>query len=351
MTRLTYSIDDILKEIPDSQDGAGIDLTLTTIYDDIKNARVEEDERLSLGVWERDLKKADWETVEKLSIEALTEKTKDLQIVGWLMESLIVMDEFSGIFKGMSILNAFLETFWNSSYPKNEDNTSDDEQKLRILEWLYDTINKKFCLINFLKYNDKKISIYNYDYAVELASIIKRSPTASSEIVKSAKKDNIKTLDEIQNIIKASDDEYLRSVLDDVKNIQNMGEILCETIKKVTNNNSIIAFSDLISNLSKIEKILTPYLINNIPVDNPPIIPIEQEKKIKHMISINKRDEIYEQIGELAKELQNIEKHSPSHYILNLVVSWKNKNLLEIMMDLKSGETEAHKLLKILLNH
>ncbi|MBN8972380.1 MAG: type VI secretion system ImpA family N-terminal domain-containing protein [Rhizobiales bacterium] len=36
-------------------------------YDQLRNSRIEEDETLALGVWQRELKKADWGKVEELS--------------------------------------------------------------------------------------------------------------------------------------------------------------------------------------------------------------------------------------------------------------------------------------------
>ena len=62
------------------------------------------------------------------------------------------------------------------------------------------------------------------------------------------------------------------------------------------------------------------------------------------------RDNLYSAIDEITKQLQQIDKHSPTPYLLKLVVSWKDKNLLEIMNDLRQGETEAHLLLRRLLS-
>ena len=350
MERISYSIDDIAKEIPSSTDGSGTNLSLTSVYDDIKNARIEEDDKLSFGIWERELKKANWELVEALTFEIIRDKSKDLQLVGWLIESLVILDGFKGIAKGMEILKTFLEFFWQSCYPKAEDETSDEEQKFRILNWIYESVNKRATLIPFIFHGqDEQINLYNHDYACELLATTKRSPASSSEIINSAKKENVKTLDEIQNMIKSSQTDDLKNTLYEIKNIYMSEESLMETIKKISKDNSIGAFYALKNNLSKIEKIIQPYLSGkNTTGDNEDCI--KEATQIDNTSS-NKRDDIYEQIGSLANTLKNIDKHSPSYYILNLVFSWKDKSLLEIITDLQSGETEAHKLLKILLNH
>ena len=104
MNRHQYNISNILKEIDGSPNSVGFDISLSRTYDEIKEARFEEDDSVSFGVWERDLKKADWQKVEKLCVEALESQSKDLQIVCWLIESLVFLENFSGLAKGIEIL-------------------------------------------------------------------------------------------------------------------------------------------------------------------------------------------------------------------------------------------------------
>lgn len=69
-------------------------------YDTIQEARREDDASLPQGVWERDLKKADWHRVRELCEAALARQTKDLQIAVWLLESLIRIHGFAGVKTG-----------------------------------------------------------------------------------------------------------------------------------------------------------------------------------------------------------------------------------------------------------
>lgn len=340
MSRIKYSILDILKDIENPKDICGEDLTLSKIYDDIKEARFEEDETLSFGVWEHDLKKADWEKVEQLCVEALITKSKDLQIVGWLLEALAVLDGFKGIITGIQILNDFIKSYGETCYPKLEDGVSDVDQKKNILEWIYETINKRLLFVPFAKRDNTTISLYNYNYAVEIKSILIRAPEQTKEIQASIEKNHIVTLEAIQNILKSTDAENLKDVLSQLDLIENQKQVFDETMAKFSNDKS---FSKLIINIEKIKNILKPYIVKTSTT--PQAATIQNEPVIS-----NSRDAIYEEIGNLAKQLRQLERHSPSYYILEMVVSWKDKNLLEIITDLKSGSSEAHKLLKILLN-
>src|SRR3954466_7875274 len=65
----------------------GPSLRYEPVYDDIRLSREEDDARLSMGVWQRDLKQADWYKVEALCVDALLNTSKDLQIAAWLTEA------------------------------------------------------------------------------------------------------------------------------------------------------------------------------------------------------------------------------------------------------------------------
>lgn len=334
MNRTTYSIDDILKPVENSANACGEDLSLSTVYDSIKSARFEEDERLSLGVWERDLKKADWELVERLCIDALKNESKDLRILGWLIEALAVLDGLNGICEGIKILKGFVKTYWNDCYPK------DEEQKFKILDWIYEATNKRAVSVPFIKDSKNSVSIYDYDYALETKSILIRSPERAKEILDSAAKNNVKTFDEIQNILKSADKENLELIIKNIEELKFEKSELENAIFEITNIKSA-AFSKLISNVDKLGKLLSQNKIENEDVKN------HNEPK-ENVLDI--REDIYEQIKILAEKLKEIEKHSPSYYMLEMVVSWKDKTLLEIITDLKSGTFEARELFKILLN-
>lgn len=66
-------------------------------------------------------KKADWNKVVSLSIDALTEKTKDLQIAVWLTEALLITENFEGFNVGLKIINGLLRKYWENLYPPVEE--------------------------------------------------------------------------------------------------------------------------------------------------------------------------------------------------------------------------------------
>lgn len=116
-------IDAILAPIP-GDNPAGDDLRYSSVYDEIKEARKAED-ALDRGDWQSAVKRADWDRVIKVTIEALTGKTKDLQIAAWLVEALIKTEGFDGLYTGLAIVNGLLRDFWERVYPEIEEGDLD----------------------------------------------------------------------------------------------------------------------------------------------------------------------------------------------------------------------------------
>ena len=260
MDRVKYNTNDLLNDIPNIQNGIGEDLTYTDIYDNIKKARFEEDNVLSQGVWKHELKVPDWKLVEKLSVEAIQNKSKDLQIIGWLIESLVMLDKFEGISNSISILNSFINKYWETCYPLLEDKTSNIDQKLRILEWIYETVYRRSNLINL--FGNNSFSIYNYEYALEINSNIIKNPNNKYQILESAKKNNIKFLEDINNIINNIDQNEVDKLNNNINNIKNNITELKNTLKEKINNDR--AFTKLLNNIDKIGKLLSRRKSNNI---------------------------------------------------------------------------------------
>jgi len=111
--------DELLNPI-EGPNPSGANLRYDPIYDKIKEARREEDQPPA-GMTERDRKVADNVLVIKLSTEALTNKTKDLQIAAWLTEAMLKRNGFGGLRGGLALCHGLIEKFWDTLYPELED--------------------------------------------------------------------------------------------------------------------------------------------------------------------------------------------------------------------------------------
>jgi type VI secretion system protein ImpA len=111
---------------------AGVDLYYAVDFDQIKEARRQED-TAPMREWEREVKLADYKLVVKLTEDALTRKTKDLRLAVWLAEAWIYREGTAGLLSGIQFLHALLEKFWADIYPKIDG--TDLEDRASPLEW------------------------------------------------------------------------------------------------------------------------------------------------------------------------------------------------------------------------
>jgi type VI secretion system protein ImpA len=122
----------LLNPIP-GDNPSGKTLRYDPVYDKIREARREEDV-LPQGDWSREVKKADFPLVIKLTTEALSTKSKDLQLAAWLTEAVMFRDHIAGLREGLDLLRGFMETFWDTLYPEIDD--GDLEFRAGPLAWV-----------------------------------------------------------------------------------------------------------------------------------------------------------------------------------------------------------------------
>jgi type VI secretion system protein ImpA len=113
---------------------SGVYLRHDPAYDEIKEARREDDVQIS-GVWRHEAKAANPSRVISLTTSLLKHRSKDLQIAAWLTEALLRKDGFAGLAAGLRLLHELLERFWDTLYPEIDD---DGDCGLRIapFEWI-----------------------------------------------------------------------------------------------------------------------------------------------------------------------------------------------------------------------
>jgi type VI secretion system protein ImpA len=124
---------DLLEPIDQANPG-GVSIRYTPIFDQIKHARIEEEE-IPQGEWKRERKTADYALVIKLATSALAKSSKDLQVAAWLTEALLRREGFGGLRSGLELLNQLLNRFWDHLYPELDDD-GDSELRAAPLEWV-----------------------------------------------------------------------------------------------------------------------------------------------------------------------------------------------------------------------
>ena len=120
--------EDLLDPIP-GDNPSGPDLKYDKTFEQIKEARIEEDDLVASGEWSRAPKKADRPLVIKLAGDMLAKRTKDVRLLAWYLESLIRREGLTQLPAGLKLLKSLEETFWETVHPEIDE---DGDAGLRV---------------------------------------------------------------------------------------------------------------------------------------------------------------------------------------------------------------------------
>lgn len=150
---------DLLNPIPGAN-AAGESLRYAPVFDKIKEARRQDDDAPQ-GEWTRERKVADYPLAIKLISEALATKSKDLQLVAWLSEAMLIREGIPALKECLDLARGYLENFWDGLYPELED--GDAEFRAAPLQWIGDRLEIPLRLspitkkgLNWLQYKEAR---------------------------------------------------------------------------------------------------------------------------------------------------------------------------------------------------
>ncbi|HEV7921531.1 MAG TPA: type VI secretion system protein TssA [Thermoanaerobaculia bacterium] len=125
--------------LPISEDRpAGESLRFDPVYDEIKRLREQDDPTLPQGVWQRELKKADWKAVASLCSDTLATRTKDLQVAAWLTEAWTHLEGFPGFERGVRLMTSLCRDFWPQLHPPLDEDGI--ESRIAPVLWIADRL-------------------------------------------------------------------------------------------------------------------------------------------------------------------------------------------------------------------
>src|SRR6478672_6709332 len=112
----------------------GDDMSFSSDFDEVREARREDDPSLAQGEWETELKTAQWPKVRQLCEDILQHKSKDLQIACWYVEAMTKLHGFQGLRFGFQVLEVLVTDFWEFCYPALI--PDDLEERAGKIDWL-----------------------------------------------------------------------------------------------------------------------------------------------------------------------------------------------------------------------
>lgn len=331
------------------KDTCGESLRYTEVYDQIREARREEDDKLPQGVWKTEIKKADWDQVDRLCQQALKTRTKDLQIAAWLTEAWLHLEGIGGLARGLELILGLTQNFWKDVHPQM--NKGGYELRLVPYEWINTRLSEEIQCVLISMPSDRgslpyRLLDYNEASRLEIAS--KRNPSQGQTHPVELKKYSLpkislsidQTPTAFYNYIEENclNSSKLMSNLEEELRLQLAGEAptfyrLREKVEAVQRfARHLLSERGEKSKVKKTE----------------PETPSRTQIQKKFSGSIENREQAYAILGDVANYLERIEPHSPTPYLIRRAITWGGMNLSQVVADTLTNGQDLSLLLDIL---
>lgn len=348
---LDFNLESLLEPIsPESPSGESLRYDGT--YDHIAEARREDDPKLEQGVWKRELKKADWNTVSQICIDALQHRSKDLQIAGWLLEAWIHLSGFAGLSAGCHAMVELSRKFWDSMYPE----LKDPEYRLGPIHWMNE---KLFTQLKFIPITSPEgpgefvaHTMADWETAFRLeqskqSAQLKRDPKAI-------------TLEIIRQGAFVTPDSFFQTALEDLNAAYSASNELESIFDQAFGRDSCSlgqfrgVLEEILSVISGFQGgrevqaehesevgVAQGYALEPVPQGEPLSAP--------RLPPIRSRSEAYGRLADVADYLIRTEPHSPAPYLIRRAISWGGMTLEELLPELVGNNDATLKELERLL--
>jgi type VI secretion system protein ImpA len=303
---------------------SGESLRFDAVYDDIKRMREEEDAALPQGVWQRELKRADWPGVAALASHTLATRSKDLQLAAWLTEAWTRLFAFAGLAHGVRLIGALCDGFWETVNPLFDEESA--EARIAPVSWLG---SEKFLFTvksipvtapvgeNAVAFcwRDWEVSRQEPEQASVLASV---SLTPASVLVALSR--------DVATAVESID--ALKAIL-----IARLGEPAAPTLTPLRNT-----LTDIAGFLTRVrqdrpdsQEVPGMDPVSQSPFDESPLMPLMPSAPGSPIAS---RADAYQRLREASDFLLRTEPHSPVPFLVRRAISWGNMSLAEVLQQL-----------------
>lgn len=341
---------------------AGQDLRYEGTFDRIKDARFDEDDNLSRGIWERPLKRADWNEVAGIAEEAVVSRSKDLQICAWLMEAWIHLHGFEGAREGLRLLQGVCDRYWDSMYPSAED----AEYRIAVIDWVDDKLSTalKFNPITMPTVDGlPSYSWWEWESACFREQAARQQPASVRKPGKPDKEPPL-TPSIIEQAMASSPAEFVHALYALLNELLDLAASFDKTLDAhfPTNAPSVRKFRTVVSSirdwiypqLGQFAIVPSSPVTEIVPAANDeaplvlaaaagaganvmPTTAITAAPQPSSSVTqgpIRSRAEAYQRLAEAADFLQRTEPHSPTPYLVRRAIQWGNMDLKDLLPQL-----------------
>lgn len=343
-----------------ANNGVGEWLRYDPVYIKIRDARREENDGMHRESWEGELKHANWQEVERLSLDALQTKSKDLQLLTWLLEARLHLHGLDNFSQDTTLLLTFIKSFWEDLHPqKTED--PDQEFRTNIFESFIRSAAETILLEPLNELSPIFSQPPNLAKCYEADNLEKKAKRggAAADAYQKSLANGLITIDRIRNALSEVNQEKGGKKVSLLETcIQNLKSIDVFVNEEIGNEGP--RFDGLINHLEELKGLYS--LCKKVPVEkinsetisstNPALSDEEKTKPPREddqkKQTIDDRAGVYQAIRQLGEFLLTLEPHSPAPALLKLIGGWENKTLSQILAELRETRPETRSLLELL---
>jgi type VI secretion system protein ImpA len=319
-------------------------------YEQIRDARREDDTGLPQGVWQTELKRANWDAVEQLCAVALNSRSKDLQLATWLLEAWIQLDSFAGAARGIELMRRLCSAYWEQMFPALD---ADMAARLAPIQWVNDKLSRRLRLLRLTQPAMEGVPAYSlaeWDIAL-------RNPGSAGENVNMAKFQQSVTLTDYRWFVALNKD-----VLETVERVRAFDELIDEKAGKLAPG--LIKFRSEASAVAQLVETMLAATRGSRPdpvqlAETGPLAEITsgKDETLPTRVDLTAPDleprvrtrvEAYDLLEEIAIFLYRNDPHSPTPYLIWRAVGWRDMHFNELLPELVRDNVELSDLVKLL---
>ncbi len=340
----------LLEPISDDQP-CGESLRYSEIYDQIREARRQDDDSLPQGVWKTEVKKADWEQVNQLCLEALTHRSKDLQIAAWLTEAWLHLEGIGGLARGLTLILELSRSFWEDIHPQ----VSKKGHELRLVpyEWMNTRLSQECQYVPISVPSDRTALPYrllDFSEAQRREHIAQKNPVPETSPSTDTSRHKISLcIDQTPTAFYRYMDECcsisLKCIADLEEELRFQLEGEAPTFYRLREKvEGVQRFANhLLKDRGEEKGIKQREMVKVLPSVSP-----ARPSKKSSPGSIESREQAYRILGEVAAYLERIEPHSPTPYLIRRAMTWGSMSLPQVFKDTLTQGNDLSLLLDIL---
>ncbi len=330
---------------------AGESLFGGAIYQKIQEARTQDDNSTPRGVWELELRQADWNTVYQEALNAIQNHSKDVQLAVWFLEAQTCRLGFGAIAPSIQLISKMLETFWGSLYPQASD--GELEHRINVFEWL----NMKLAItLKQIPLTQRADTDRQYNWADwELALHHSQIQNAHPEVIAS---DQEHDLDAIALNINLTPIEYYQQLYSDIElallAVDELSRVLDE--KLANDSPSLAGFTSVLEDVAGMAYQQLDQR-GRLPMPRGTEVPSEEtqeDSRPEHIESheqgLGNRNDAYAALQSIADYLKVDDPHSPAPYLIYKAIDWGRMNTTQLYNELfvqQQGQLNIFELLGI----